>query len=177
MTILAAETFTPSPQQWALLGLFALIIVVYYVAKWRSRPLDGSPKQYRREIDAANRGSAEVRDDMERLLSELESLSNKMNAQLDEKHALLQDAMKDADQRIFALRTLVQAAKPTDDPAASSTGKGRLPPASEEPLIARVHALADAGLTAPEIAGRLEHHVGEIQLILNLRAAAKRARA
>jgi hypothetical protein len=41
----------------------------------------------------------------------------------------------------------------------------------------RIHRLADQGLTAPEIARRLEEPLGEVELILNLRNACDRPRA
>ena len=172
--MLAAEQFTPTAQQWLVLGLLGLVLGIWVLAKWRTRPRDGSPRAYRREIDSANRQVQEVRDDLATLLTELQRLSTNINAQLDDKYARLHDAVRDADQRIFALRALKQAAEAprTDDVAPAAEPTAPSPP--EESFISRVHSLADEGLTPHEIAGRVEHPVGEVQLILNLRAAANR---
>jgi DNA-binding NarL/FixJ family response regulator len=161
---------------------------------------------------------------MERLLLELDRLSSSMNRQLDECHGRLQDAIKDADQRVFALRTLVKAVQErpegasgaasathpamartqvanlynvesqpgshtppsrsaSSDDAASAGGAGsKLGAASVakassmepvDPRTRRIYELADQGLTAREIARRLEDHVGEVELILHLRELAR----
>ncbi len=160
-----AESISPSPQQWAVLGLLVFVGLAIFLARRRSRPLDGSPVQYRREIDSANRETGEIRDDMERLLGELETLSAKMNAQLDEKNAQLQETIRDADQRVFALRALVQA---TRQPDASQSSPSSIP-SREESRKARIYELAGTGLTTLEIARQMEQPVGEVELILNLR--------
>ncbi|MBI5763927.1 MAG: hypothetical protein HZA51_10425 [Planctomycetes bacterium] len=166
MTHLLAESITPSPQQWAVLALLGFVGLAIVVARWRSRPLDGSPTQYRREIDSANRETGQIRDDMERLLLELETLSTRLNTQLDQKHAQLQESIRDADQRIFALRALVQAAR-SGEPTVMSP-----PPLSrEESRKARIYELSEKGMTTLEIARQMEQPVGEVELILNLRRA------
>lgn len=166
MSYLIAESITPSPQQWAVLALLGFVGLAIIVARWRSRPLDGSPTQYRREIDSANRETGQIRDDMERLLSELETLSTKLNTQLDQKHAQLQETIRDADQRVFALRALVQAARSGESPAAASAPLSR-----EEARKARIYELSEKGMTTLEIARQMEQPVGEVELILNLRRA------
>jgi septal ring factor EnvC (AmiA/AmiB activator) len=176
--ILAIENFTPTMQQWAVLALLAALLVIWLVARWKSRPLDLLGRTHRREIDSAHRETEEVRRDLAELLRELERLSAKITTQLDDKYARLQDTIRDADQRIFALRALHQAITTHANPEAAAPSPAAPAietPAEPDSLNSRVHALADQGLTPLEIAGRVEHPIGEVQLILNLRAAAVRS--
>jgi LPXTG-motif cell wall-anchored protein len=166
MTAQLAQSMTPSSQQWLLLGGLAIVAGLFFFIKRREKAFDGSPKQYRREIDSANRETADIRNDLEKLLGELERLSTKITAQLDEKYGVLQDAVKDADQRIFAMRTLVQAANSMLGPV--TPAPERLPSA-QDLRTQRIHELSDQGLGVHEVARRLEEPVGEVELILNLR--------
>lgn len=178
--ILANDTFSPTVQQWGVLALLAALFIIWIVARWKARPLDDSSRRFRREIESANRQTDEVRRDLATLLSELERLSTKITTQLDDKYARLQDAIRDADQRIFALRALHQAITAHANSESTERAPPIAPPVElqsppeESSLSARVQALADQGLTPLEIAGRVEHPIGEVQLILNLRAAASR---
>lgn len=172
---LATETFTPTSQQWFMLAGLGALLALWLFAKWRTRPRDEPSRIFRREMQAADRQTQEVRDDLAALLTELQRLSSNINVQLDEKFARLGDALRDADQRIFALRALSQAsaaqAKVEPFPPAAEPD---LPHPHEDTFVSRVHSLADQGLTPLEIAARVEHPIGEVQLILNLRAAAGR---
>ena len=173
----AVDSFTPTSQQWLVLAGLGILLCLWFIAKWKARPRENGARSFRSEFRATDRQAQEVRDDMAALLTELQRLSSNMSTQLDEKYARLGDALRDADQRIAALRALARAATVENvsppvpisefaEPAASTLG--------EETLMARVHGLADEGLTPLEIAARLEHPIGEVQLILNLRAAARR---
>jgi DNA-binding NarL/FixJ family response regulator len=175
-----------------LIGLAALALVVYLMKKG----LRGGARRGEPRLSASDLDSRRIRDDMEKLLAELDQLSARMNRQLDEKHSLLQDAIKDADQRIFALRTLVQStrggktsssegaqaphAQPTGQPRRSSMhgpsapSQGGTVSDDLDPRMRRIYQLADQGMAAQEIAQRLKDHVGEVELILHLRQMAQR---
>jgi hypothetical protein len=160
-----------SPQQWVILGAIGLVAAVVLVAKARRRPLDAPPRESRR-LDSTNQRSAEIRDDMERLLKELSRLSDSIDKQLDGKLEELKAAARDADQRISALRILVQASRP------SQAGEARNVAASADlpdPRAEKIYRLADEGLAPIQIAQRLNERVGEVELILNLRSAREHA--
>ncbi len=91
----------------AAVALFTFVLLRNY----RRRSMGGSPKQYRREIDTATNKSAAVKNDMERLLVELNELARQINGQIDTRYAKLEQTMADADRRISALRVLIRAAK------------------------------------------------------------------
>lgn len=103
-----AESSGISTQQWFLLGGLALFSLVL-LTSWRGRrKLDGSPKQYRREIDGATRESAAVHRDLEILIRELNELSATIGAQMDSRYKKLRETMHEADQRIAELRALIE---------------------------------------------------------------------
>jgi len=98
--------------QQAFLFSGAIVLATVVIMNMRRRrPLDGSPKQYRREIDSAVTQSTAVKRDMEQLLVELEKLSRHINAQIDTKFAKLEQSIADADKRISALRILIDEVK------------------------------------------------------------------
>ena len=129
-----------------------------------------------------------VEREMSNLLVELSEMSRQITAQLDTRAAKLELLLKEADEKIEALRAANGAAGapsssaarreppgPTaermallgdaDEPAAPSEAS-RVP---IDPRHAEVYALADAGRSAHEIASRLGRPSGEVELILALR--------
>jgi len=150
-----------SPRQLLVLGgvLLALILLSLAMRKKAGGP---SARQYRREIDGAVREEQQLRADIEDLLKDLEQLSKRLAAQIDEGVVRLNRAIADADLRIKKLNgsavATPQAVAPTPEPT--------------EPRTRQIYLLADEGLAAPEIAQRLNRHLGEVELILNLRRAA-----
>src|SRR5260370_88548 len=86
-----ASASSISPQQWLILLSFAIVAIFLLLAKWRTRPASRSRQV---EQEANPRELAQVRSDLEQLLAQLDRLSTKMNQQLDQKNAELQDAVK-----------------------------------------------------------------------------------
>ncbi len=183
-----AESSKDSSTQYLLLLAAVVMGTCVILNMRRRRPLDGSPKQYRREIDSAVGQGASVKRDMERLLVELEELSRKINSQVDTKFAKLEQSISDADRRISAMRILIDeckrvsanvdtpaAAEPQEEDASKESTDSppdpavQSPAAPPDPLRQKIYALADEGLSAPEIARQLNEPIGEIELILNLR--------
>jgi hypothetical protein len=178
--LLAAGEWGPSLRQWLLLGaLGAVGVAILVVGRMRRGRLDGSPRHYRREIDSANRDSVAIRNDLSQLLDELDRLSRRIDAQIDQRYSALQQAITDADQRISALRILLHAAREgAAEPGPAPSPPGQTPPPADstvDPRARRIYQLADEGLTPVEIARRLEEPAGEVELILNLRHAGERA--
>lgn len=105
-----AEITNPTPQQWLVILALTLFIIVMFNISRRRRQNDGSPKQYRREIDGATRQSAAMRKDLEALIVELNELARVVNGQIETRFAKLEHSIKDADERIRTLRQLLEQA-------------------------------------------------------------------
>jgi MYXO-CTERM domain-containing protein len=163
---------SPSPQQWVILVALALVGAAALFAGRRRRPLDAPPRDDSHQMNVANKRSAEIRDDMERLLGELSRLSDSIDKQLDGKLEELKSAARDADQRISALRILVQASRPAAQGTVATTPTAIDTP---DPRAEKIYRLADEGLAPLQIAQRLNERVGEVELILNLRGAGEHA--
>lgn len=96
-------------QQWMLCGGLAVVVIALVAMSLaRARPRDGSPKQYRREIDGANRESEALQRDLEALIGELNELAGGISRQLDAKFAALTTATEVADRRIGELQRLLE---------------------------------------------------------------------
>lgn len=98
-----------------------------------------------------------VRGDLEQIMVEIDQLARQMGAQLDAKSIALEKLIRNAEQTIARLEQLHHVA--ADRPA--------LP--AGDPQTTRVYQLADEGLSAIEIAQKLDEHVGKVELILSLR--------
>ncbi len=196
MTLILSKIVAMNTQQALLLSLAIIVLTITVMNMRRRRPKDASPRQYRREIDAATSQNAAVKRDMEVLLVELEELSRKINAQIDTKFAKLEQSIADADRRVTALRILIEETKrlhgkkpeegEASEPAgpnAAARSDAREPEQSmtldaEEQSAQpsphdrrqRIYALADAGRSPVEIARELGTQPGEVELILNLRS-------
>ena len=199
MTAALAATDVISTQQYVLLGFLGLITLIFLATRGRGRVRDGSPKQYRREIDSATVQTEAVKRDMEQLLVALEELSTKIGARIDANLAKLRETTEEADRRIAAMRILIAESKrltsgpaggtstaqaeqtpAAEESAGQSAAKAASPaspqamsnaerPAASEPRHQRVYEMADQGLSALQIAQELQAQPGEIELILNLR--------
>ena len=180
-----AEFGGVSTSQWAMIASIIIATFVVLNIRRRRRPLDGSPRQYQREIESAARDEAGLRKDLNQLMIQLEELARRINGQIDTKFAKLEQSIADADKRIAALRVLIEASKPaarnsspdSPDPARQTatgqTADGQAADGPDASWIERhgaVYELADAGLSAEEIARQLGRRIGEVELILNLRA-------
>jgi hypothetical protein len=184
MTVAPLAADWIDPRQLAIIAAILLATIVVLNMRRRRRPLDGSPKQYRREIDAANAQTSAVKRNMEELLVELQELSRKISAQIDTKFVKLEQSIADADKRISTLRALIEEARAagTQQPTTAEGGPGAIQaaPAPEkqgtrpppDPRYRQIYMLADEGHTPVQIARELGHTVGEVELILNLRNSA-----
>jgi hypothetical protein len=105
-----------------------------------------------------------VERQMESLLVELSEMARQITAQLDTRSAKLEALIREADEKISALRQSPQV------PTATTAAAPEWTAASIDPQHEAVYALADQGKSTGEIARQLNRPNGEVELILALRA-------
>jgi hypothetical protein len=103
-----------------------------------------------------------VEREMQNVLVELSEMARQISAQIDTRAAKLEALIREADEKIAAMKT--QSAN--GSPPASSQAP---PPPDLDPRHAQIYALADQGHSTSDIAQRLNRPSGEIELILALR--------
>ncbi len=129
--------------------------------------------------------------DVESVMLDLDQLARDVHGRLDTRIARLEAVIRDADQRIEALSRLAPAADgrqrldviaddsvepgsgcavPVTEKAESGETGGRIR-SSSAANHEEVFRLADGGFSAVAIAKEVEQAIGEVELILNLRAA------
>ena len=172
-------------------GLLCLVLLSIAAVRW-STVRGVTARDLTREELARLREQEEVRRSMEELLTQLEELSGRINAQVDAHVARVEAVLKTADARIEQLKGLLRPAKSDDGfkpglpvAEAAEVGEERTAPSQVQPppmdppapsvppplpeRIGRIYALADAGSTPLAIAGALRMSVGEVELVLSLR--------
>ena len=177
MDVLLDISFNSDQRGWA--GLAVAMVAVGWLlfrSKYRKRdPLEkpnfGNLSQQR-----------SVERQMQNLLVDLSDMARQMNAQIDTRAAKLEQLIKEADERIAALRRVDGAApqKMPTEPVATSppiepAPSIQVPTLSFEldPRHAEIYSLADQGAGVSEIAKRVGQPTGEIELILALRPRAE----
>lgn len=132
----------------------AFVIAALLLMAMRRRPPSGRPGVFDRDQQE------QVREQMARLLADIQDLSREQIARLDTKIRMLQQLLADADARIRELRSLMERSGPGGPPP---------PPRPSNPLHDRVYALADGGKSIMDIGVETGLERGEIELILGLR--------
>lgn len=160
------------------LVLSGVVMVVMSVLKHRRK----KALQTEREILSAAQGvralrlrpSASPADPAS--TDDLQDLTESAIARLDDKVAVLQRLLKDADAKIARLERLASGAPGHSTVAAAGSSKNFAPHDHDDPLTPGVDALtrdiyrlADEGFTPLMIAQRLGQHVGHVGLVLALR--------
>jgi hypothetical protein len=148
-----------SPQMWMVYAV-AFLTIIYAVFLRPKMQKNKDPLS--RPSSLARQRTVEKQ--METLLVELSAMARQITAQLDTRAAKLETLIQEADRKIAALRSPPSPMEP-DHPAAA----GRDMPVIEDSRHAAVYELADVGLSAGQIAQRLNRPSGEIELILALR--------
>jgi len=176
--------------------LIAAVLLLNIRKRFKARDAadDDTPRDRLDRMDQVSR----TRNDMRSMMVELEELTRRFGAQLDNKSRRLDRLLEEADERIAELRRL--QGLPPRDPATHSERDGREStgamhggdaphagdapgdafdsadapgaggdPTGGDPFAGRVYALADDGKDAHQIARELDEHVGKIELILALR--------
>ncbi len=138
---------------YVLVALCFVVVAVAALRRLQQRP--ATTRDLTREQLARLRDQDHIRKSLEELLRQLDAASGRMDAQLDAKLAELATAVQDADQRIAHLERLA-GSKPDQT--------------ADKRRRARVYELADAGEEPMAIAELLGVPLGEVELLLNLRA-------
>lgn len=166
---LLAQFLEDPSTRWALLGAgVAAVAYVTFIRPLRNKkkkdPLDRTP----RPSSLAQQRSVER--EMNNLLLELSEMARHMTAQLDTRSAKLELLIKEADEKIAALKAAGVTAAETPRIAPPADRNFELPstPAAD-PRHAVVYQLADQGHSPRQIAQELGRPNGEIELILALR--------
>lgn len=154
-----------------LLGvaLFGVLLVINL--RKRSGGDRGQRMDPRDKLEQMNQ-VGRTRNDLSTMMVELEELTRRFSAQLDNKSRQVEKLLEEADQRIAELKRL--SGRDVQPPAVGEPVKtDRQPNGSSEqgldPVSQRVYELADAGKDPQQIAGELNEHIGKVELILALR--------
>lgn len=155
--------------QWVLIGA-AIVTMAYLFMRSSRRKKDPLEKNPYPSSLAQQRG---VEREMQNLLVELSNMSRQISAQLDTRAAKLEELIRQADERIDALH---RAAAVTTRPPDNGASYGAVPvstpstPPEIDPRHREVYDLIDQGRTPQEVSQQLNRPIGEIELILALRA-------
>ncbi len=179
--LLAADAFTPSARQAGIVGILAAAILYAYWYSRRKATTGNWPKFKRTELDTG--GDVAARKDLAKLVAQLNDLSKQVEQRIDLKCAALEQTIHNADQRIAALRTLLEAARSAGiqfetriaEKSPTSPSLQSLASGPSDLRTRRIYELADAGRSARQIAHELDQRIGEVELILNLRETAQTA--
>ena len=171
--IVLAQTDSIIPPT-ALFIAGVILITAWLFMRMRKRRIDGPGHPTAREQLERYRQHDGVKNDLEGLMVDIEQLAKRLGAQLDAKAMRLEKLIDDADLRISQLDsppgpTATAATTPPPLAPPDTAPPSPAPTHSPDPLTADVYALADDGLTPPQIATRLDEHTGKIELILALR--------
>ena len=173
MRTLIAISLTNDQQGWVAL-VIAMMAIGYLLFRPRFKKKDPLDKPAFGSL-AAQRS---VERQMQNLLVELSEMARQMNAQVDTRAAKLQELIKQADERIAALKKVEgdppepKEFVPPPEPAPAPPEQASSPAAELDPRHAEIYTLADQGKGANEIATRLGRPSGEVELILALRPRA-----
>ena len=172
LSTLLAQGDTDSTKWVAiLLGAFGLVYLMVLRPMMRGRKRDPLEQPPPRAGMAQQRA---MERDMQTLLVEYEQMIRNMTAGLDTRAAKLELLIKEADEKLAALRAATAAAgAPPDraDPATARRDNITPPPVNTgpDPRHLAVYELADQGLSANDVARKLGRPSGEVELILALR--------
>jgi hypothetical protein len=194
MLLLVAASFPFSRDestQWVVLAA-GVVATLYVIMRSKSRVKRVDPLA-RQSTGIGLSQQRQVERDINNLMVEMLETARQMTAQLDTRAAKLELLIRQADERLAALKStpanasaipnLGNANRPADDPHPDDSAPDSPPvvpaPASEstpepvetppDPRHAEIYALADQGRTPWEIARSLDRPNGEVELILALR--------
>ena len=148
---MAAATGVPYPYLFLLLGVVALVLVL--IRRRRRQPFDTRPPG---TFDGPAR---DPKQELERLLLEIQDLSRDHIAKLDTKIRLLTQLLQDCDRKKAEIEALLGRS------TSPAPAQGR----SANPLHDQVYTLLDAGQDVSAICQATGLEKGEVELILGLR--------
>lgn len=168
---------TSSTSLTLAVGALCLVMVTIALLRW-SQQRAATTRDLTREERARLREQRELQQGLEDLLTQLEEVNQRINAQLDSRFKRLEALIREADQRIGPAAQVGEArpkaavhagptvASTSAGPAPATGGSGAPPLAQQRQ---RICELADSGTPPLAIADMLRIPVGEVELILNLR--------
>lgn len=149
------------------LGLVAVYLLMSSLRRKQMQQARSKKNSGPRKPEPAQSQQLRMRQNIESLLVELQELSRKISAEIDTRFARLETVIRDADRRIATLHRLERQ-------FADKYGEKKNPASDNGNLHTVVYELTDAGLSPKEVARDLGKTVGEVELILNLRAKQSR---
>ena len=181
-----------------MIGVLLIIMGLFMMIRKRKQRSAHEPTA--REQLERSRQKQRMQGDLEHLMVELEQLTKRFSAQLDAKSLHLEKLIDQADRRIDELKRLqgestdsgkidrdywskhdpwASSSKPPSSTSSAPDRSERADAATtssptrtgEADLTHSVYELADQGFDAPDIARKLDEHVGKIELMLALRKA------
>jgi hypothetical protein len=154
--------------KWLLIIAVGLTIFYAVMRPMRKKrdPLSRAP------APASLASQRAVERDMSNLLVELSEMARQITAQLDTRTLKLEMLIKEADDRIDALKAAGRESSRGAISAPTANGESPAPAPPESPVDPRhleVYHLIDQGRSPQEIAQKLSRPQGEVELILALR--------
>jgi len=166
MTPCLADLSSIPQNLWFVFAAAGLVIIYAVLRPMRK----GKDPMSRSPVHFSLAQQRQVERQMETLLVELSEMARQLTAQLDTRAAKLESLIREADEKIAALKGEKAAPPPSSPLAAPAEAAAETEPAVDgDPRHAAVYELADAGMAAPQIAQQLSRPTGEIELILALR--------
>jgi len=167
LLVLQADATPGLPKSTSATVWITLIVVALFVAVVlpRLRRRKDGPQETLGSFGASSGGT---REELERLLTEIQDLSREQIARLDTKIRMLNQLLLECDQKKRDLEDLIAKASGLPEPPAP----GLLPPAPARPanpLHAQVYTLKDSGKELLDICAATGLEKGEVELILGLR--------
>jgi hypothetical protein len=150
---------------WIVLVLAALFVVVVLPRLRRRR--EGS----REPLGTFGSTTGGAREELERLLTEIQDLSREHIARLDTKIRMLNQLLLECDQKKRELEALLgRSALPAGAlTKAGESAEKPAPPRAANPLHDQVYSLQDSGKEVLDICAATGLEKGEVELILGLR--------
>ena len=131
------------------------MVIVYFMVMLRRQKSRTERREMELTPGARREGGEELRVTMERLVVELEELAREISAKIDTKMKTLEVLIRQADERIEALKALSPASEERKRELASRYGE--------------VYELADSGMSLEDISKKTGMQAGEVELVLSLR--------
>lgn len=172
--LLSAISFSRDEStQWIVLAV-GVLATTYLVMRGRAKGRRKDP--FERPAAFGVSQQRQIERDVGNLMVEMLETARQMTAQLDTRAARVEVLIRQADERLAALKTATAAGAAgqsivakTDAPPAEAEAVPARPETPPDPRHADVYALADEGRSPHEIARHLNRPNGEVELILALR--------
>ncbi len=174
----SAESLTDSlGSALVVAGVMVLIFVLLRRIRQARTKSSAVQEPAKERIDRLQAG-ARTASDVHALAARAQESVQEIVTRLENRAVRLEALLDKADARIAALERLAEDANGPTEPVRALPdldGAARAPsnpePPTMDPLHQRVHALADEGLSAVDIARRVDRPTGQVELILALRRA------